>query len=63
MTIHTIHSHINYDKADEKDDYDGQMMFWDLVGLKFPEICLTREENPEKTSKLVQTGDRSRAAA
>ena len=30
------------------DDYDGQMIFGDLVGLKLPDICLTREENPEK---------------
>ena len=34
-----------------------------LGGLKFPDICLTGEENPEKTSprKLVPTGDRTRA--
>ena len=39
------------------------MIFGDLVGLKFPDICLTGEENPEKTStrKLVPTGDRTRA--
>ena len=31
------------------DDYDcGQMIYGDLVGLKFPDICLTGEENPEK---------------
>ena len=41
-----------------KDDYDGQMAFGDLVGLKLPDIRLTVEENPEKTSprKLVPTG-------
>ena len=45
------------------DDNDGQMIFGDLGGLKLPEICLTGEENPEKTSarKLVPTGDRTRA--
>ena len=45
------------------DDYDGQMIFGDLVGLKLPDIRLTDEENPEKTSprKLVPTGDRTRA--
>ena len=28
------------------DDYDGQMIFGDLVGLKLPDICLTGEEKP-----------------
>ena len=27
------------------DDYDGQMIFGDLVGLKLPDIRLTGEEN------------------
>ena len=31
-----------------KDDYDGQMIFGDLVDLKFPDIYLTDEENPRK---------------
>ena len=41
------------------DDYDGQMIFGDLVGLKLPDIRLTGKEKPEKTSprKLVPTGD------
>ena len=41
------------------DDNDGQMIFGDLGGLKFPDICLKGEENSEKTSprKLVPTGD------
>ena len=30
------------------DDYDGQMMFGDLVGLKLPDISLTGEEKPQK---------------
>ena len=30
------------------DDYDGQMMFGDLVGLKLPDIRLTGEEKPRK---------------
>ena len=29
-----------------KDDYDGQMIFGDLVGLKFSDISLTGEEKP-----------------
>ena len=29
-------------------DYDGQMIFGDLVGLKRPHICLTCEEKPRK---------------
>ena len=46
-----------------KDDYDGQMIFGEFVGLKLPDICLTGEEHPEKTSprKLGLTGDRTRA--
>ena len=28
------------------DDYDGQMMFGNLVGLKHPDICLTDEGKP-----------------
>ena len=30
------------------DDYDGQMIFGDLVGLKLPDIRLTDEEKPRK---------------
>ena len=45
------------------DDYDGQMIFGDLVGLMLPDIRLTGEEKPRKTSptKLVPTGHRTRA--
>ena len=45
------------------DDNDGQMIIGDLGGLKLPDICLTGEEKPRKTSprKLVPTGDRTRA--
>ena len=45
------------------DDNDGQMIFRDLGGLKLPDICLTGEEKPQKTSprKPVPTGDRTRA--
>ena len=28
--------------------YDGQMIFGELVGLTFPDICLTGEETPRK---------------
>ena len=34
------------------DDYGGQMIFGDRVGLKFPDICLTGEGKPPK--KLTQ---------
>ena len=30
------------------DDYDGQMIFGDIVGLKLPDICLTGEEKTQK---------------
>ena len=45
------------------DDNDGQMIFGDLGGLKLPNICLTGEEKPQKTSprKPVSTGDRTGA--
>ena len=45
------------------DDNGGQMIFEDLGGLKLPDICLTGEEKPQKTSprKLVLTRDRTRA--
>ena len=45
------------------DDYDGQMIFGNLVGLKITDICLTGEEKPQKTSPstLVPTVDRTRA--
>ena len=31
-----------------KHDYDGQMIFGELVGLKLPDICLTSEEKPRQ---------------
>ena len=33
-----------------KDDYDGQMIFGDLEGLKLPDICLTGEKKLRKKS-------------
>ena len=30
------------------DDYDGQIIFGDLVGLKLPDIRLTGEKKPQK---------------
>ena len=41
------------------DDYDGLMIFGDLVGLKLPDIRLTDEEKPRKTSprKLIPNED------
>ena len=60
-TIHIIHSHIHSNKEDEMDDYDVQMIFGDLVGLKLPDICPTGEGKPRKPSprKLVPTGNRT----
>ena len=40
------------------------MIFGDLGGLKFPDICLKGEEKPRKKTsprKPVPTGDRTRA--
>ena len=43
------------------DDYYGQMLFGDLGGLKFPDICLTGEEKPRKN--FTQPGMEPRPAA
>ena len=40
------------------DDYDGQMIFGDLGGLKFPVICLTGEEKPRKNLTQATCPDR-----
>ena len=40
------------------DDYNGQMIFGDLVGLKFPDICLTGEEKPRKNLTQETCPDR-----
>ena len=40
------------------DDYGGQMILWDLVGLKFPDICFTGEENPRKSLTQETCPDR-----
>ena len=40
------------------DDCDGQMIFGDLGGLKFPGICLTGEENPRKNLTQETCPDR-----
>ena len=39
-------------------DYDGQMMFGDLVGLKRPDIHLTDEEKPRKNLTQETCPDR-----
>ena len=48
-------------KPKKPDSEDGQMIYGDLGGLKLPNICLTGEEKPQKTSpnKPVQIGDRT----
>ena len=40
------------------DDNDGQMIFGDLVGLKFPDIRLTGEEKPRKNLNQETCPDR-----
>ena len=40
------------------DDYDGQMMFGDLVGLMLPDIRLTGEEKPRKNLTQETCPDR-----
>ena len=40
------------------DDYDGQMIFGDLVGLKLPDIRLTGEEKPRKNLTQETCPDR-----
>ena len=40
------------------DDNDGQMIFGDLGGLKFPNICLTSEEKPQKNLTQETCPDR-----
>ena len=40
------------------DDYDGQMIFGDLVGLKFPHIRRTGEEKPRKNLTQETCPDR-----
>ena len=40
------------------DDYDGQMLFGDLVGLKLPDIRLTGEEKPRKNLTQETCPDR-----
>ena len=37
------------------DDDGGQMIFRDLMGLKFPDICLTGEEKPPKKNLTQET--------
>ena len=61
---HQAHTQVIPTRRIWNDDDDGQMIFGELGGLKFPYICLTSEEKkPEKTSprKPVPTGDRTRA--
>ena len=51
-TIHTKHTPILPTRRIWNDDYGGLMICGDLVGLKFPDICLTGGEKPRK--KLTQ---------
>ena len=40
------------------DDNDGQMIFGDAGGLKFPDICITGEEKPRKNLTQETCPDR-----
>ena len=40
------------------DDYDGQIIFRDLVGLKLPDSRLTGEEKPRKNLTQENCPDR-----
>ena len=40
------------------DDYDDQMIFGDLGGLKLPDICLTGEEKPRENLTQETCPDR-----
>ena len=39
-----------------KDDYNGQMIFGDLVDLKLPDICLTGEGEKPYPGNLYRQG-------
>ena len=62
-TIHTKPTLIHSNKTNINDDYDGQMIFGELVGLTFPDICLTGDENPGKTSSRKSVLSRDRTGA
>ena len=53
-TIHTRHSIIPTRRI-WNDDNGGQIIFGDLVGLKFPDIRLTGEEKPRKKNLTQKT--------
>ena len=59
--IHTITHPFSLTRRIWKDDYDGQMIFGDLLGVRLPAFVLQVCENPEKTSprKLAPTEDRT----
>ena len=58
-TIHTKHTHpFIPTRRIWNDDYGGQIIFGDLVGLKFPDICLTGEEKPRKNLTQETCPDR-----
>ena len=41
-----------------RDDYDGEMIFGNLLGLKLPDIRLTGEEKPRKNLTQETCPDR-----
>ena len=52
-SVNTHHPRTQSNKAN--DDYEGQMIFVDLVGLKLPDIYLRGEEKPRKKKLTKET--------
>ena len=57
-TIHTKHTLSHPNKANMEWWLHGQTIFGDLGGLKFPDICLTGEEQPRKNLTQETCPDR-----
>ena len=54
---HQAYTQSSQQRRRRNDDYDGQIIFGDLGGLKIPDICLTDEE---KSRKKPHPGNLSR---
>ena len=55
---HQAHTQSSQQGEYVNDDDDGQMIFGDLGGLKFPDICLTGEEKSRRNLTQVTCPDR-----
>ena len=56
-TIHTIHAPIHSNRRLWKDNYNGEIILGDLVGLKLPGICLIGQEKSRKNLTLETCPD------